>query len=85
MKGESMSKEDFKIGDRVKFIKGFRKGTKGTLLGLKDTKDSSFSIGGIPWYSIKLDGGYGYVISGQFEGELRKISDIKNKRKKVKA
>ena len=59
-KGE-VSKENFKIGDRVKFIKSFRKGDKGTLIGIS------------AWYSIKLDG-YGYVISGLFKGEISKIN-----------
>ena len=60
-KGE-VSKENFKIGDRVKFIKSFRKGDKGTLIGINSA-----------WYSIKLDG-YGYVISGLFKGEISKIN-----------
>ena len=68
-KGE-VSKENFKIGDRVKFIKSFRKGDKGTLIGIS------------AWYSIKLDQntesrnlhGYGYVISGLFKGEISKIN-----------
>ena len=78
-----MSKEekDFKIGDRVEFIKGFREGEKGTVIGLKNAKDSSFSVGGIPWYSIKMDGGY--VISGQFEGDFRHLSKVEKEHKKL--
>ena len=71
-------KNDFKIGDRVEFIKGFREGEKGTLVGLKGANDSSFSIGGIPWYNIKMDAGY--VISGQFEGDFKKLSSQKEKK-----
>ena len=68
-KGEIMT--EYKIGDRIEFTKGFRKGEKGVLVGLKNAKEASFAIAGIPWYSIKMDGGY--VISGQFEGDFKKI------------
>ena len=68
-----MSENTFKIGDRVEFIKGFNKGERGTLVGLKDAANSSFSVGGIPWYSIKMDAGF--VRSGQFEGDFKKIKE----------
>ena len=73
---------EYKVGERVIFTKGFRKGEKGTVLGIKNANDSSFSIAGIPWYSIKMDGGY--VISGQFEGDFKKFKAQKESSKLVK-
>ncbi len=58
--------EKFNIGDKVEFIKGFREGEKGILI-------RSFFIAGIPWYSIKINNGY--IISGQFDGDFKKIKD----------
>lgn len=63
----------FKDGDRVEFIKGLEKGEKGTIKSISIAKDSSFTIGGIPWFVIQMDGGY--TISGQIEGDFKKISD----------
>jgi ribosomal protein L24 len=70
----------FEDGDRVIFTKGFREGEKGTILSMKNAKDSSFSIAGIPWYSIKMD--RGYVISGQLDGDFEKLNS-KSKNEKV--
>jgi len=61
--------ETFKIGDRVEFTKGFRKGERGILVGL--------TIAGVPWYSVKMDGGY--IISGQFEGDFKLVNEKKMK------
>ena len=66
-------KEDFKVGDRVEFTRGFNKGQKGTLVGVKDSSGSSFSIAGVPWYSIKMDAGF--VRSGQFDGDFKKLKE----------
>jgi len=62
--------EEYKVGDRVIFTKGFNKGQKGTIVGIKNAKDSSFLIAGIPWFSIRMDDGF--VRSGQFEGDFKK-------------
>ena len=60
----------FKAGDKIVFVRGFDEGQKGTLLDIK-------TIGGINWYSIKMEGGSrdGMVLSGQYEGDFVKVSD----------
>lgn len=79
----------YKAGDRIVFTRGSRVGEKGTILSVNGNKDASFSIAGIPWYSIKLDPagltGYCIVVSGQFEGDFKKLRATAENKKRLRS